>query len=269
MGKLPSIHLYPGDWLRDSVSGCSLAAQGLWLRMMFVAHDAPNYGEIFARGLLAAESQIARRCGCSVEDFSVLFEELIQAGVPAFRGDIVYSRRMVRDASLRAVRVKSGRKGGLAKAKQKASKHPSKRLAKGYQNTEDDNDNDNDNETEDVIEEEDRSGVADSFSRFWSLVPKKVGRRAAEKGYRNAVTAIAGRAGPGGDNPHGFLAERMAAFAASDKGRSGQFCPHPATWLNEGRYDDDEAAWQSHRQDPLGTFSAAEKFLARDQRNGQ
>ena len=40
MAKLPYIQLYPGDWLRDSVAGCSLAAQGLWLRMMFVMHDS-------------------------------------------------------------------------------------------------------------------------------------------------------------------------------------------------------------------------------------
>jgi hypothetical protein len=39
MSKRPSFQFYPGDWLRDSVAGCSLAAQGLWLRVMILAHD--------------------------------------------------------------------------------------------------------------------------------------------------------------------------------------------------------------------------------------
>jgi hypothetical protein len=28
----PSVEMYPGDWLRDPISGCSLAANGFWWR---------------------------------------------------------------------------------------------------------------------------------------------------------------------------------------------------------------------------------------------
>ena len=44
VSKMPAIQLYTGDWLKDPVAGCSLAAQGLWLRMMFIAHDSRRYG---------------------------------------------------------------------------------------------------------------------------------------------------------------------------------------------------------------------------------
>src|SRR3972149_10618876 len=177
--KLPAIHLYPGDWLRDAVSGCSLAAQGLWLRMMFVAHDSENYGQMFACDLLDSKIGIARRCGCNVEEFDALFSELKSAGVPGLRDGLVYSRRMVRDASLRQQRAKAGRKGGKQSAKRKASKAQANWQAKVDQNTEDEDDKGN--ETEDV------------FETFWKEVSRKEGKGAAEDAYSKAAPRIAGR----------------------------------------------------------------------------
>ena len=113
--KLPFIQLYPGDWLRDSVSGCTLAAQGLWLRMMLLAHDSERYGYLSINGSPMPPETIARRCGCNLAEYETLFAELVSAGVPSISDkEIIYSRRMVRDASLRQTRAKSGRQGGKA-----------------------------------------------------------------------------------------------------------------------------------------------------------
>jgi hypothetical protein len=58
------------------------------------------------------------------------------------------------------------------------------------------------------------------------------------------------------------LVERMQAFSASPKALS-RFCPHPSTWLNEGRYDDDPRTWLrgDDRNDPRGTGAALLGFL--------
>jgi hypothetical protein len=98
------------------------------------------------------------------------------------------------------------------------------------------------------------SAERERFSKWWESVPRKVGRGEAAKAYARAVLAIKDRAladGPGGDDPHGFLLERMTAFAASPKGQ-GDFCPHPATWLNQARYDDDPKAWGNARAPASG-----------------
>lgn len=104
------------------------------------------------------------------------------------------------------------------------------------------------------------------FERFWSEVPSRVGKQSAKKAYDLAVRVIAKRppeGGPGADDPNGFLLERMKAFAASPLA-SSRYCPHPATWLNAGRYDDDPRTWQrgDNRNDPRGTLSAAQQYLA-------
>ncbi len=40
-------------------------------------------------------------------------------------------------------------------------------------------------------------------------------------------------------------------FARSPVGSSGEFCPYPSKWLNEGRYDDDPAAWNRSDSPPV------------------
>lgn len=98
------------------------------------------------------------------------------------------------------------------------------------------------------------SAEREIFDAWWRACPRKVGRKEAARAYANAVLAIRGRPpteGPGGDDPHAFLLERINAFAISPKGR-GEFCPHPSTWLNQGRYDDDPQAWQETRLNNTG-----------------
>ena len=84
------------------------------------------------------------------------------------------------------------------------------------------------------------SAHADPFDAFWEATPRKIGKAAAASAYKAAVKAIRER---GNDNPHGFLLDRVRAFAVTPKAK-GEFCPYPATWLNQGRYDDDPATWQ-------------------------
>lgn len=101
----------------------------------------------------------------------------------------------------------------------------------------------------DTDKDKEEGGVGETeFAAWWSTVPNKVGKQAAAKAYRNAVRNVRNRPaaeGEGGDDPHGFLLARMLAFSKSPKAK-GQYCPHPATWLNEGRYDDDPETWKSN-----------------------
>src|SRR5215469_11184694 len=102
MAKLPFLQLYPGDWEADAVAGRSLAAQGLWLRMIFLMHRSERYGYLVENGLPIPSESIARRCGCYPEEYQTLLAELASAGIPGLSSDgIIFSRRMVRDAQKR------------------------------------------------------------------------------------------------------------------------------------------------------------------------
>jgi hypothetical protein len=68
------------------------------------------------------------------------------------------------------------------------------------------------------------------FDDFWNAYPRRIGKRAAEKAHAAALkrgaTAVQ-------------LLTAARRFATSKQGTEAQFIPHPATWLNQGRYDDE------------------------------
>lgn len=66
------------------------------------------------------------------------------------------------------------------------------------------------------------------FAEWWEVYPRKQGKLAAEKAYHKALDAV---------DPQTLLVgcERFR----DDPNRTAEFTPHPSTWLNQGRWDDD------------------------------
>lgn len=69
------------------------------------------------------------------------------------------------------------------------------------------------------------------FDRFWEAYPRKEAKAAARTAYAKAIKAI-----PGPDPPGVILA---AIEAQRPRWTERQFIPHPATWLNKGRWEDE------------------------------
>jgi hypothetical protein len=112
--SLPRLQFYTADWESDSIAGCTLAAQGLWLRLICVMHTSRSYGCLESDGKPIPDELLFRRLGCvSIEEYRGLLAELFSAGVPSRRPDgVIYSRRMVRDQQARdatAARVRRHR----------------------------------------------------------------------------------------------------------------------------------------------------------------
>lgn len=70
-----------------------------------------------------------------------------------------------------------------------------------------------------------------SFADFWELYPRKQSKRAAEKAWHREIKA--------GADPREIiegLRRQLPGFARKDK----QFIPHPSTWLNQARWEDED-----------------------------
>lgn len=89
-----------------------------------------------------------------------------------------------------------------------------------------------------------------SFEAWWNAYPRKVGKAAAFRAWTKAGRRIMGEHGCSKPEAAQRLLAAAQAFAGSPKAK-GEFCPHPATWLNQGRYDDDPAEWMDSRSEPL------------------
>lgn len=75
-------------------------------------------------------------------------------------------------------------------------------------------------------------GGGDRFGLFWQAYPKKVGKDAARKAFEKRAV---------GDD---LLARMLAAIALQKTSRDwvkddGQYIPHPASWLNAARWEDE------------------------------
>lgn len=75
----------------------------------------------------------------------------------------------------------------------------------------------------------------DVFDSFWSLYPKKVGKQAALNAWRKI-------------KPDSALSQKILDAVERQRTweqwvkNNGQYIPNPATWLNQGRWDDECAS---------------------------
>lgn len=107
------------DWQNDeALQLCSLAAQGLWMRLLCLAHASEPVGHVLLNGKRPTSDQIAILVRSDRDQVEMLLSELQDAGVfSKTKGGVIFSRRMVRDAQASEVARENGKKGGNPKLK--------------------------------------------------------------------------------------------------------------------------------------------------------
>ncbi len=82
------------------------------------------------------------------------------------------------------------------------------------------------------------------FTRWWLAYPRKVGKQLASTQWSYTVRRITADKSISYQEATDWLLERTTLFANSDIGlRGGKYCPYPAKWLSDGRFDDDIDEW--------------------------
>lgn len=109
--KRPAFQFYPADWAKDlALRSCSLAARGLWMEILCMAHESETYGCLVVNGIALTDAQIVNSIAGSSRK---LLTELERAGVfSRTETGAIFSRRMVKDERLRKIRAACGQLGG-------------------------------------------------------------------------------------------------------------------------------------------------------------
>lgn len=104
----PWLKFYPRDWRGDqALRAVSIAARGLWMECLCIMHTGTPYGHLTLNGRPVDIPTLARMVGIDSSEAQTLMDELIAAGVcKVKRGGVMFSKRMVKDAS----RAEKGRK---------------------------------------------------------------------------------------------------------------------------------------------------------------
>jgi len=105
---------YPRDWRADPrLRMCSLAARGLWADLLGYMHEAEPYGYLLIDGKKPDMSNIASLVGRPMGEVKRAMTELDEHGVFSLSDNqIIFSRRMVRDAEKEARDRANGKGGG-------------------------------------------------------------------------------------------------------------------------------------------------------------
>lgn len=124
--KRPAFQFYPADWRKDmALQSCSVAARGLWVDMLCIAHECEPYGHLTVNGRPMTPAQIGRHTGLTERECIKLVAELEDSGVLSRTDEgAIFSRRMVRDEDIRQRRAEGGKAGSEHGAK--GAEHGSK-----------------------------------------------------------------------------------------------------------------------------------------------
>lgn len=80
--------------------------------------------------------------------------------------------------------------------------------------------------------------VCDISEKIYQAYPRKVGKPAALRAIRKAMQKF---------DPE-WLLEQTKAYAECRNGEPERFTPHPATWFNQERFNDDPSVWNPNRK---------------------
>lgn len=108
--KSPAFQFYPGDWRRDTaLQVCSISARGLWAEMLFLMHDGEPYGHLATPDGPMSLRTLASLVHAPLKLVTSKLGELERHGVfSRTSAGVIFSRRMVRDVTLRAKRAAGG-----------------------------------------------------------------------------------------------------------------------------------------------------------------
>lgn len=221
MADMPWSKFFWADWESDqALRLSSLAAQGLWMRMLCVCARSEPFGYLAINDRPLDSSDVARLAGILPDEAGALMDELDRNGVfSRDRKGRIYSRRLVRDRK----RSDEGRK------------HVKKRWEQPPENSAE-NPEPNRPPTRSPKTQKPEARVQnkgsppDGFDAFWAECLRKVKKPEAMKAYARAI----GRASPE------TILEGMRRYSAAKRGAELQFIAHPASWLNNDRWQDEE-----------------------------
>jgi hypothetical protein len=106
------------------------------------------------------------------------------------------------------------------------------------------------------------SGAPDPIEAIYQEYPRKVGKQAAIRAIRRAVTSVTKANGWPTREAQVFLFKRVQAYACSPAGNDDKYTPHPSTWFNQGRYDDDPQEWM-RKHDERGSTTNGQGIRGR------
>lgn len=134
MAKQPAFQFYTGDWKRENgIQALSYEEKGIWLEMLIIMFDSGEGKLVFPNGNPMQSEVVARMLNLDNQTYNQTLTKFLEFGLAEVEPDtnIIFNRRMVRDAKLSKIRKDCGKLGGNPRlVNQNATKSQPKRNQK-------------------------------------------------------------------------------------------------------------------------------------------
>lgn len=261
--NLPALQFYPGDWRKaPDVQALSYHDRGVWFEMLMLMHESEQRGKLMLNGQPMSEDALARILGMDKQEVKTCLSTLLTYGVASLEPEtgIIFCRRMVRDESVRQQKVMAGKLGGNpALLKHTPKQKPTTGVKQNGGSSVSTSTSVGAPTGADVFELSSEANVSkktvsDRFEEFWSVVWLKIGKGSAKKAWRRKVKT----------QSRADFVIAQAQIQGPDiltRAEDAGITPiHPATWLNQERYDDEGYVLVSK---PRPALTLQDKLLAR------
>ena len=205
----PWFKFYANHWSGDPhLRLCSLTARGLLIDLMAIAHNGNPYGYVTNGDKALNEQELGRVLSCNWQTVSKALAELeLNGRIGRAIGGVIYIPRMVRDGNKTKEYREYGRRGG----------NPELNLGV----------NPRDKAEED--KEEEKKKIEDIYQAY----PRKTAKPRAIQAISKALKK----------NRADFLLQKVREYSVATGGMERQYIPHPSTWFNQERFNDDPSEW--------------------------
>jgi uncharacterized protein YdaU (DUF1376 family) len=264
-GKSPAFSFYAGDWLGSiRIAAMTPDQEGAYIRLLAYAWGDPDCSLPDDDATLAAMSRLGERwfngCSAALRD---CFEK------HPTRPGRIYNKRLLKERQKQAERSEKAASAGVrsGQARRCGSKvrsanveptsngrshsvEPTLNISSSFSSS---------SSYTDPITKKDIIGQRKrrkftypaAFESWWRSYPRRSGKDKALAAWQKAIERIQDTDAVSREEAQAILEASASEFAASDKGMSGEYCPHPATWLNGGHWQDDRQSWKrSEPQQP-------------------
>lgn len=216
--SLPYFRLYPTDYEADT-SHLTLLEDGVYSRLLRLCWMTPGCS------LPDDDGWIIRRLRAR-SDEEIEAVKLVLSEYFSRENQRVFNCRLMKEFQHSSNRHKSavenGKKGGRpSNSLKERDKSESYGLADEKQTAKLKKANQNQNQN--------HNNTIGDFDEFWSQCPRKIGKDAALRAWKSALKRSDAKT----------IIDGMKRHAKEVQGREKQYIPHPSTWLNAGRWQDE------------------------------
>lgn len=253
--KSPAFQFYPKDILSDDVVACMTNEQfGCYILLLSHAWLRPD-------GLPSGMASLAKLARCTESRFVRCIWDGIKSRFQLNAESRYFNDRMEEErqkqSTFKAERSQSGKRGAAHRWPEKvngsaygsaigsATKQP---LAKEHSSSA--------SASASALKNVQPRAAEPRFDAFWTCYPKRIGKDAARKAFARRKVDDA------------LLAVMLSALELQKASKQwqrdgGQFVPNPATWINQGRWQDEDETHADRPDFPLTSVEIAAAITAR------